>query len=215
MKDLKNNPELKRYRTDPPIGMEELFRRLSAKSEVYAFEFPLEGEVLKTLILKNSIGRIGMHTKISVSIQSSDKSKMRPIYANEMYVLRNFLLNPDGTLVWQYSSKMDKIRSTGFRNATGNNFDMTDLVMQLMEFTGEMPPLEEAYAKKTQKNKGLIYSRGTIGNWRFVHASVPGPEPWIVLKKIADREFKSKTVFVLFNKETEKHPYEYILWVMD
>lgn len=208
MKDLRKDPILQRYRQEPLPEVKSLFQKLSDTCKLHEFAFPLKEEVIKTLISEDP----RMYTQISVSIQSSDK--IRPISVPEIYLLKNFLLNPEESLVWTYRAEQDQKRSSGFRNVTGNNFDMTDLVIQLMEFTEEMPPLEEAYKKKVRKNKGFFYSRGTIGSWKFIHISLPGTEPWILLKEIADREFKkSKSVFLLFNEETKKHPYEYILWV--
>ena len=69
-----------------------------------------------------------------------------------------------------------------------------------------------AYEKKLQKNKGFMYSRGTVGDWKFIHIQPQNPFPWMDLQAIAYREFKDCLSQVFINEENRVHPDHFVIW---
>lgn len=214
MKNL-NSKELKRYRVPPPPGTTAKVNTILKGTKVYSFEFPLfevpDGNpVLKTIVLTNEM-RGSCSARITASVYTKG-SMMRPITPSEVYLIKDALQNPGECLVWQYNPIREKLRASNFRAITGKDFDMNNFVLHMYQFDGRLPPLHYAYARKTQKNKGYVYCRGQIDGWKFVHVQTKDLFPWVILQKIADREFGNSLVQVFFNQETKEHPNEYVIW---
>ncbi|MGN1297485.1 MAG: hypothetical protein ACI4VH_03525 [Clostridia bacterium] len=206
MKDLKAS-ELKRYKVRAPLETQIGFNTFFPGSKVSSFEFPIEKAILKTIV--SEIGK--KSTRISISCYNGEM--MRAVLPSEVYLIRDYLQNADESLVWQYNPVEEKLRSSGFKAFTQKNFDMNSFVLHMHEFTGNLPPIKEAYSKKMQKNRGMFYSRGTIGEWKFIHIYVKNPFPWEILQKVAYKEFGTNLVQVFFNQETKKeHPKEFVIW---
>lgn len=211
MKDLRSS-ELRRYRVPVPketeIGLTTFFKG----SKAYCFEIPTtKEEYLKVIISEiNNNGKT--NTRMSITVIDNYGRTMRATMLEEVYKAREILQEPKESIVWQYNPMIETLRSVGFKKITGNNFDMNNFVLQMHQYDGELPPFEEAYNKKMQKNKGLFYSRGTIGEWKFIHILIKDVFPWAVIQKIADKEFKNNLVQIFFNAKTKEHPNEFIIW---
>ena len=216
MKDLK---QLEKYRVEAPRETVRGFNAIFlGEMETYSFEFPStefmssdlnEQQVIKTII---SVNRKTGKVQIAASVYNS-KQIMRSVTPNEMYTLKDYLLDPNENLVWYYDPRIDDIREVGFKVYTGQKFDMTNFVQHMLIFKKDYKTLlQEAYSKKVQKNKGYTYARGNVGENRYIHVQVKECFPWETLKIIAKREFGNRLVSVFFNEETKKHPNEYIIW---
>lgn len=210
MKDLETR-ELEQYKVQPPQETALGYSSLFTGSKVYSFEIPLKQEILRTIIAickwKGSIS-----SRISASIHDENKTFRRIVNQNEVYVLKDYLLNEEECLVWQYNPIIEGLRAANYRQYTGRNFDMNDAILQLNEFKGSLPPFKEAYERKMQKNKGFFYGKGKHGEWEFVHMCTDKENPWSQLKQISKREFGNNLVQVFFNQETREHPDEFIIW---
>lgn len=205
MKDLKSS-ELRRYKVQAPQETQVGFNNFFPGSKVSSFEFPHEDLILKTIVSE-------VRNSKRISITCYNRDVMRAVHPSEVYLTRDFLQNPEESLVWQYNPILHKLRSSGFRTLTQKNFDMNSFVLHVHEFTGQLPPFKEAYSKKMQKNRGMFYSRGTIEEWKFVHIQVKNPFPWEVLEKVSEKEFGNNLVQIFFNEETKKeNQEEFIIW---
>lgn len=207
MKDLKSS-ELRRYKVQAPQETQVGFNNFFPGSKVSSFEFPNEDLILKTIV-----SEVGKSKSTRISISCYNRDTMRAVLPSEVYLTRDFLQNSDESLVWQHNPMIYNLRSLGFKKSKQKNFDMNSFVLHVHEFTGELPPFKEAYSKKMQKNRGMFYSRGTIGEWKFVHIHVKDPFPWEVLQKVAEKEFGGNLVQIFFNQETkEENQEEFVIW---
>lgn len=217
MKDL-NGAELKEFRVNAPAETQVGLNMVFGKTQVYSFEFPTkDSKILKTIV--SFINRMGETTvRISSSVYNQEGitdnviDGMRRINMQDISLFKEYLQNEDETLVWQFIPQAEFLRAEGFRFFKGTDFDMTSFVIHFNEYTNELPDLQVALDKKVQKNKGYMYSRGSVGEWKFVHAHIEDESPWEKLKAISKREFGENMTQVFFNKQTMEHPNEYVIW---
>lgn len=207
MKDFKS-PELKRFMVDNPAEFGSLFN-----SKVYTFDIPIDTESDEHIHTIVSIHPMQASEIIKISLSVGSHQNVRALLEGEVYSVKDILLNPYETLVWQISYARENFRASAYRKFMNVDFDMCNFVLHMNQYNEEMPPFEKAYAKKLQKNKGFTYSRGTIGNWKFIHVYTKNPFPWMDLQAIAIREFgKNSITRVFFNEETQKHPCHFVIW---
>ena len=217
MKNL-NSEGLLRYRVNsqevniPTSNV--LLPNLTAKIQLFAFPISeSENENQPKLLTQVFTYSENKEKKAEIAIAVINDSGIRTVASSEVYKVQERLQREEECFVWEYNQLREKLRSVGFKNLTGNNFDMNGSLQHFSEFNGKLPPLQEAYNKKVQKNKGYLYSRGTIGEWSFIHFQTKEPFPWETLKIISHKEFGTEAdIEVFFNYETKKHPADYIIW---
>ena len=217
MKDL-NGAELKQFRVNAPAETQVGLNMVFGKTQVSSFEFPTED----SKILKIIVSFLNRMEETTVRISSSVYNKealtenvidgMRKINMKDIALFKKHIQNEDETLVWQFIPQAEYLRGQGFRFFKGTDFDMTSFVIHFNEYTNELPDFEVAFDKKVQKNKGYMYSRGSVGEWKFVHALIEDEAPWEKLKAISKREFGDNMTQVFFNNKTMGRPNEYVIW---
>ena len=210
MKDL-TNAELRRYILNTPLVGQNAMRALFPGSNVYTLNFPIEGSILKTIIYILPAMNGKKKIKFAITASNEKDEMIRAVTPMEVYSVQKYIQNKDECLAWEYNPALDKQRAKAVSMYTGG-LDMNNFVLHLYEYDMELPPFKEAYEKKMQKNKGVLFSRGTIGEWKFAHIQTNHPFPWMVLQAVAKREFGLKPVHVFFNGETKEHPKDFIIW---
>lgn len=210
MKNLESK-ELERYRVQAPNAMVEGFNAFLPKSKLYSFKFPVEDATLTTNVSIINDWRGKVSTRISASI-SDRRLQIRAVKPSELYIYQAFLQNPDESLVWQYNPKLQKMRAEIFKSYMGlkATIKMNNFILHTHEYNDHLPPLKKAYEK--QLEEGKFYVKGTAGEWQFIRVYTKELLPWVMLGKIAEREFEGKLVQVFFNKETSEHPDEFVIW---
>lgn len=211
MKNL-DSARLKRYRVEDPALMAVGFKAFFPGSQVYTFEFPLkENMVLRTLISTHFFYGVGS-TRISASILNEKEEGMATAGIQEIYLLKDYIQYPDECMVWQLDAELQQMRVSTIKSAVGVDFDWRHCPLQFVQYSGEMPPLKNAYAAEMMENGQDTYCKGSEGKWRFVRLKINPEYPWEAVQEIARKVFKNNLVQVFFNEETRKHPDELILW---
>lgn len=210
MKNLESK-ELERHRIEPPEPTTAGFNAFFPGSKVYSFEFPV-GDAKLTTIITSSMWKGKISTRITASIHKTNNRKARAVKPSELYIYQAYLQNQDECLVWQHNPMLQRMRASVFQSVMGirQNVSMNNLILHTHEYSGEMPPLKEAY--EMQQETGKLYVKGKIAEWQFVHVYTKELLPWRTLEKIAEKEFGDKLTQVFFNQETREHPDEFIIW---
>lgn len=217
MKDL-NSEELLRYRVNSQEVNTASSNGLLANLNIstYLFAFPIsesENENQRKLLAQLCTYYKSNEKKASLAIGADANGGIRTVTSSEVYKVQERLQREGECFVWEYNQLIEKLRSSSFKRLTGYKFDMSSTLQHFSEFNGKLPPLQEAYNKKVQRNEGYFYSRGTIGERKFIHLQTKEPFPWETLKFISSKEFGTEAyIEVFFNYETKKHPADYIIW---
>lgn len=211
MKDF-SLPEIRQYEVPfpptPQISGAIASKLREVKSRSYLI--PLENGESIMVAIASYAGTI----KIGMSAfgLSNGSKTMRAVGVNEVYKVINIFLEENEALVWTFDSIAYYKRAKMFRAFNGSSFDMNNFNILFIVSDDCSLPFEQAYGKKVQKNKGYRYCRGNIGQYRFVHLEHKNPIPWTDLEVIANKEYAKGKSCVVFSKETEKRPNEFILW---
>lgn len=214
MKDL-TSPELARFKPKFPTFYENSLKKISPKSKAYTFDFPAddEGTVIRCIVSNHTFPNGDEFNKITVS--AMNPSILRSVTPKELYRIKDYIMENTEHMVWKFEPSFEKARSKMYRSAMSSDIDMNNFVLHLQQISNDMPSRDDfkvAYEKKLQKNKGFLYSRGTIGDWKFIHILTKNPFPWMDLQAIAYREFKDCLTQVFINEETRVHPDHFVIW---
>lgn len=210
MKDL-TSAELRRYILNTPLVGQNAMNALFPGSKVYTLNLPTESSILKTVIYILPVKGGKKIAKVAITATNDPDKMIRAVTSTEVYSVKDYIQNNDECLAWRFNPANETHRANVVGMYTGG-LDMNNFVLHLYEYDMELPPFKEAYEKKMQKNKGMLFCRGTIGEWKFVRIQTKNPFPWMVLQAISKREFGNKPVHVFFNVETKEHPQDFIIW---